>query len=52
MFPQVLVTESTRDKVAAWLETAEANAAALRLVGEGLADIERALRAQARDAAA
>ena len=50
MFPQVLVTEQTRERVAAWLASAQANPAALRLVGEGLADIERALRAQARDA--
>ena len=50
MFPQVLATERTRDRVAAWLASAQANPAALRLVGEGLADIERALRAQARDA--
>ena len=49
MFPQVLVSESTRDRVAQWLATTEANPAALRLVGEGLADIERALRAQASD---
>ena len=50
MFPQVLVSESTRERVAGWLATTDANPAALRLVGEGLADIERALRAQARDA--
>ena len=50
LFPQVLVTEATRNRVASWLESTDANPAALRLVGEGLADIERALRAQARDA--
>jgi aminopeptidase N len=51
LFPQVLVSEATRDRVAQWLGSTHANPAARRLVGEGLADIERALRAQARDAA-
>ncbi|MBA2640776.1 MAG: aminopeptidase N [Nocardioidaceae bacterium] len=50
MFPAVLVSETTRDRVAAWLASTDANPAARRLVGEGLADLERALRAQARDA--
>ncbi len=49
-FPQVLVTEQTRDRIRAWLDTTDANPAARRLVGEGLADLERALAAQARDA--
>jgi aminopeptidase N len=52
LFPQVLVTTSTRDRVASWLASTDANPAAVRLVGEGLADIERALRAQARDGSA
>jgi aminopeptidase N len=36
--------------VAAWLETSGANPAAKRYVREGLADVERALAAQAKDA--
>ena len=50
LFPQVLVDEQTRDQVRSWLDTTDANPSARRLVGEGLADLERALAAQARDA--
>ncbi len=52
MFPSALVDPATRDRVAAWLADTGANPAARRLVGEGLADLDRALRAQARDARA
>ncbi len=50
LFPQVLVDEQTRDRIRDWLDTTDANPSARRLVGEGLADLERALAAQARDA--
>jgi aminopeptidase N len=50
MFPRVLTTPEVLDKVTDWLERTEANPAARRLVSEGRADLERALRAQARDA--
>jgi len=52
LFPSVLVTPQTRDRVASWLASTKANPAARRLVSEGLADLERALRAQVRDASA
>ncbi len=52
LFPRQLVTRETRDAVSAWLETTKANPAAKRYVREGLADIERALAAQAKDAQA
>nr|MBA3720510.1 ERAP1-like C-terminal domain-containing protein [Nocardioidaceae bacterium] len=51
MFPVTVVDEATRDRVRAWLSSTDANPAARRLVSEGLADLERALRARARDAA-
>ncbi|MGH3363614.1 MAG: M1 family metallopeptidase, partial [Nocardioidaceae bacterium] len=51
MFPKELATEQTRERVARWLETSTANPAARRFVSEGLDEIERALRAQACDAA-
>ena len=51
MFPSAAVNAATRDRVRSWLDAAAVNPAARRLVGEGLADLERALRAQARDAA-
>ena len=51
MFPRALATQETLDRVTAWLETTTANPAALRYVKEGRADLERALKAQARDAA-
>ncbi|MBA2507690.1 MAG: hypothetical protein H0V32_03055 [Nocardioidaceae bacterium] len=50
MFPSALVDQATADKVRSWLDSATANPAARRLVGEGLADLERALRCQALDA--
>jgi aminopeptidase N len=52
LFPRQLATQETADKVRAWLDSAEPVPAVRRLVSEGLADVERALRAQARDAQA
>jgi len=50
MFPRPLASQELVDRVTAWLETAEANPAATRLVAEGNADVIRALTAQAKDA--
>ncbi len=50
MFPRVLATEDTLTRVDAWLESAQVNPAVKRLVGEGRADLRRALDAQAFDA--
>ncbi len=50
LFPRVLVRRDVLERVDQWLETTEANPAAKRLVGEGRADLERALRAQRHDA--
>jgi len=50
MFPRALPTQETLDAVNAWLESTPAGPAALRYVKEGKADLERALRAQAKDA--
>ncbi|MGH3497394.1 MAG: aminopeptidase N [Nocardioidaceae bacterium] len=52
MFPRVLTSESTLRRVDDWLASTDANPAARRLVGEGRDDLQRALRAQARDAQA
>lgn len=52
LFPSTLADEQTRARVRSWLDGTDANPAARRLVSEGLADLERALRAQAADAAA
>ncbi|TDE15069.1 aminopeptidase N [Jiangella asiatica] len=49
LFPRVLADAPTASMVRSWLETAEVPDAARRLVVEGLADLERALRAQDRD---
>ncbi|HSI93669.1 MAG TPA: ERAP1-like C-terminal domain-containing protein, partial [Jiangellaceae bacterium] len=49
LFPRVLAEAETAETVRAWLEAVELPAAPRRLVIEGLADIERALRAQACD---
>jgi aminopeptidase N len=51
MFPRELASEATAARVRAWLESTTANPAARRFVSEGLDEIERALRAQACDAA-
>ena len=50
LFPRLLATQETVDKVQAWLDTTQAVPAVRRLVLEGLADLQRSLRAQARDA--
>jgi aminopeptidase N len=51
LFPRALPRQDVLDRVDAWMSSTQANPAARRLVGEGRADLERALRAQARDAA-
>ncbi|WP_166352890.1 aminopeptidase N [Phytoactinopolyspora limicola] len=53
LFPRVLADASTASRIRQWLEAAELPAPARRIVVEGLADLDRALRAQAcdRDAA-
>jgi aminopeptidase N len=52
LFPRVLADEETVRRVGEWLGAVEVPPALRRLVREGLADLERALRAQARDRAA
>jgi len=49
LFPRGIPTRAVADKVDAWLASTEANPAARRLVSEGRADLERALRAQELD---
>jgi aminopeptidase N len=49
LFPRVLADSATASTVRTWLEGAELPDAARRLVVEGLADLDRALRAQERD---
>ncbi|CAN5571845.1 aminopeptidase N [soil metagenome] len=51
LFPRALVRRDILDRVDDWLASTQVNPAARRLVGEGRADLERALRAQERDAA-
>ncbi|MGI8889071.1 MAG: aminopeptidase N, partial [Nocardioidaceae bacterium] len=50
MFPRLLATQATLDRVDAWLSRTKANPAARRLVIEGRDDVARALAAQACDA--
>ncbi|MET8815440.1 aminopeptidase N [Streptomyces sp. NPDC004549] len=52
LYPAIQVSQDTLTKTDAWLESAAPNAALRRLVSESRAGIERALRAQAADAAA
>ncbi|MFI9616283.1 aminopeptidase N [Streptomyces sp. NPDC052023] len=52
LYPAVQVSEETLAKTDEWLSSAEPSAALRRLVSESRAGIERALRAQAADAAA
>uniref|UniRef100_UPI001EE7A4AB ERAP1-like C-terminal domain-containing protein n=1 Tax=Streptomyces sp. E5N91 TaxID=1851996 RepID=UPI001EE7A4AB len=52
LYPAVQVSQDTLDRTDAWLASAEPNAALRRLVSESRSGIERALRAQAADAAA
>ncbi len=51
LFPRSMPRPDILARVDAWLSTTQANPAARRLVSEGRADMARALRAQARDAA-
>ncbi|WP_330330439.1 aminopeptidase N [Streptomyces sp. NBC_00536] len=51
LYPALLVSQQTLDATDAWLTTAEPNAALRRLVSESRSGVERALRAQAADAA-
>ena len=50
MFPMPLVSAEVAGRIGQWLDESEANPAAKRYVREGLADMTRALAAQARDA--
>jgi aminopeptidase N len=50
LFPRAIPSQDVLERVESWLSTTQANPAARRLVSEGKADIERALRAQSRDA--
>ncbi|MFE9568396.1 aminopeptidase N [Streptomyces sp. NPDC006692] len=52
LYPALLVSQETLDATDAWLSAAEPNAALRRLISESRAGVERALRAQAADAAA
>ncbi|MGW1372737.1 aminopeptidase N [Streptomyces sp. NPDC002446] len=52
LYPALQVSQETLDATDAWLASAEPSAALRRLVTESRAGIERALRAQAADAAA
>jgi aminopeptidase N len=49
MFPRLLADAEIADRIRRWLDNADISPAPKRLVVEGLADMERALRAQARD---
>ncbi|RKN37634.1 aminopeptidase N [Streptomyces hoynatensis] len=52
LYPSIQATRETLEATDAWLATAEPTAALRRLVTEARAGVERALRAQAADAAA
>ncbi|MGW2852080.1 hypothetical protein ACWDAZ_08585, partial [Streptomyces sp. NPDC001215] len=52
LYPAVQVSEETLAKTDAWLAAAEPPPALRRLILESRAGVERALRAQAADAAA
>ncbi|MCM2391978.1 aminopeptidase N [Streptomyces albipurpureus] len=52
LYPSLQVSAATLDATDAWLKAAEPNAALRRLVSESRAGVERALKAQAADAAA
>jgi aminopeptidase N len=49
LFPRLLADHETAEKVRAWLDVTDVPPAPRRLVVEGLADLDRALRAQACD---
>ena len=50
IFPRPFASPELLDRAAAWLRDSEAKPAAKRYVREGAADVERFLRAQAKDA--
>ncbi|WP_406085952.1 aminopeptidase N [Streptomyces virginiae] len=52
LYPALQVSQQTLDATDAWLASAEPNAALRRLISESRAGVERALKAQAADAAA
>ncbi|MDI3404247.1 aminopeptidase N [Streptomyces cavernicola] len=52
LYPSLQVAQATLDTTDAWLAVEEPNAALRRLVSESRAGVERALKAQAADAAA
>ncbi|MFK4222742.1 aminopeptidase N [Streptomyces sp. NPDC019890] len=52
LYPALQVSQATLDATDAWLESAEPNAALRRLISESRSGVERALKAQAADAAA
>ncbi|MPY55063.1 aminopeptidase N [Streptomyces acidicola] len=52
LYPSIQVAQSTLDRTDSWLTDAEPNAALRRLVSESRSGVERALKAQAADAAA
>ncbi|MFD9224158.1 aminopeptidase N [Streptomyces sp. NPDC060064] len=52
LYPSLQVSQDTLDATDAWLDSAEPNAALRRLISESRAGVERALKAQAVDAAA
>ncbi|WP_405737054.1 aminopeptidase N [Streptomyces sp. NBC_00028] len=52
LYPSIQVSQETLDKTDEWLTSAEPNAALRRLVSESRSGVERALKAQAADAAA
>ncbi|MEU2334441.1 aminopeptidase N [Streptomyces sp. NPDC013172] len=52
LYPALQVSQETLAKTDAWLASAQPNAALARLVSESRAGVERALKAQAADAAA
>jgi aminopeptidase N len=52
LYPSLQVSQETLAKTDAWLASAQPNAALARLVSESRAGVERALKAQAADAAA
>ncbi|MFJ3142508.1 aminopeptidase N [Streptomyces halstedii] len=52
LYPALQVSQATLDATDAWLESARPNAALRRLISESRSGVERALKAQAADAAA
>ncbi|MFD4949838.1 aminopeptidase N [Streptomyces sp. NPDC058409] len=52
LYPALQVSQATLDTTDAWLSSAEPNAALRRLMSESRSGVERALKAQAADAAA